>query len=59
MTSLAWSPDGRLLAGSSADCNRLMVWDAALGVGASLRLGLEPLTTLVWSPDGNYLFAGE
>jgi hypothetical protein len=47
------------LAGSSIDCNRLMVWDVALGVGAKLRLGLVPLHLLSWSPDGNYLFAGE
>jgi WD40 repeat protein len=58
VSSLSWSPDGRLLAGSSSDCSRVMVWDVALGVGASLRLGLEPITCLMWSPDGAYLFAG-
>lgn len=47
------------LAGSSLDCNRLMVWDVALGVGAKLRLGLVPVHLLSWSPDGNFLFAGE
>eukprot|EP00775_Hariotina_reticulata_P008513 gene8513-8695_t len=57
VTALSWSPDGRLLAGSSGDCNRLMVWDIALGVGSALRLGLQPVTILAWSPDGNYLFA--
>jgi hypothetical protein len=46
------------LAGSSIDCNRLMVWDVALGVGVKLRLGLVPVHMLSWSPDGNYLFAG-
>jgi hypothetical protein len=46
------------LAGSSLDCNRLMVWDVALGVGVKLRLGLVPVHLLSWSPDGNYLFAG-
>ncbi|WIA38093.1 hypothetical protein OEZ86_001455 [Tetradesmus obliquus] len=58
VSSLSWSPDGRLLAGSSSDCSRVMVWDVALGVGASLRLGLQPITCLQWSPDGGYLFAG-
>ncbi|WIA17790.1 hypothetical protein OEZ85_009302 [Tetradesmus obliquus] len=57
VSSLSWSPDGRLLAGSSSDCSRVMVWDVALGVGASLRLGLQPITCLQWSPDGGYLFA--
>lgn len=56
---MAWSPDGMRLAGSSVDCNRLMVWDVALGVGAKLRLGLVPVHMLSWSPDGNFLFAGE
>lgn len=46
------------LAGSSLDCNRLMVWDVALGVGTRLRFGLVPVHMLSWSPDGNYLFAG-
>lgn len=59
VTSLAWSPDGRLLAGSSSDSNRMVVWDVALGVGATLRLGLQPVSCLAWSPDGSYLFAGE
>ncbi|KAF6265125.1 WD40-repeat-containing domain protein [Scenedesmus sp. NREL 46B-D3] len=57
VSSLSWSPDGRLLAGSSSDCSRVVVWDVALGVGASLRLGLQPITCLEWSPDGAYLFA--
>eukprot|EP00878_Enallax_costatus_P009372 GHUV01009794.1.p1 GENE.GHUV01009794.1~~GHUV01009794.1.p1 ORF type:complete len:356 (+),score=107.10 GHUV01009794.1:214-1281(+) len=57
VSSLSWSPDGRLLAGSSSDCNRMTVWDVALGVGANLRLGLQPVTCVLWSPDGNYLFA--
>lgn len=59
VSSLSWSADGTKLAGSSLDCNRLMVWDVALGVGAKLRLGMVPVHLLSWSPDGNYLFAGE
>lgn len=58
VSALSWSPDGRLLAGSSVDCNRVVVWDVALGMGAALRLGLEPITCLSWSPDRSYLFAG-
>lgn len=36
-----------------------MVWDAGLGTGAVLRLGLDPVALLRWSPCGAYLFAGE
>ncbi|GBF89820.1 hypothetical protein Rsub_02524 [Raphidocelis subcapitata] len=57
VTALAWSPDGRLLAGAGPDSSRLVVWDAALGAGAVVRLGLDPLTLLRWSPCGGYLFA--
>jgi hypothetical protein len=58
VTSLAWSPDGQRLAGASEDSSRVVIWDAALGTGAVLRLGLEPVTLLRWSPCGGYLFAG-
>lgn len=36
-----------------------MVWDVALGIGTTLRLGSSPVAMLRWSPHGDYLFAGE
>jgi hypothetical protein len=64
VTSLAWSPDGRLLAGASASSAALAVWDASMGGsggsggGARLRAALSSgLTRLSWSPCGRYLFA--
>ena len=59
VSGLCWSPDGRLLAGCSADVNRLVVWDVALGLGTSLRVSLAPNPVLAWSPDGNYMVVGE
>jgi WD40 repeat protein len=58
VTALAWCPDGQRLAGASEDCSRVVVWDAALGTGALVRLGLDPVALLRWSPCGAYLFAG-
>jgi hypothetical protein len=40
-------------------CSRVVVWGVALGVGASLQLGLQLITCLEWSPDGACLLAGE
>jgi len=58
VSSLCWSPDGRLLAGASCDSSRVVVWEPGLGVSNSLRLGASPHSMLAWAPCGSYLFAG-
>jgi WD40 repeat protein len=58
VVSVAWSPDGSLLASSSYD-NTMRVWDIALG---RERQRLEGHTgtvqTLAWSPEGSRLVSG-
>ena len=59
LTSLAWNPDGRLLACCSPDMAGLLVWDVGLGTSTAVSCGLACLHLLRWSPCGNYLFAGQ
>ncbi len=60
VTSLAWSPDGRYLASSSTEGNKLHIWDVQRRtVIKELSLGAANpnFHTLAWSPDTWYLAA--
>jgi WD40 repeat protein len=53
--SLAWSPDGRLLAVGTQD-GILSVWDVAKNQKPLLTMSLKTIVHgLSWSPDGKYL----
>lgn len=55
---LAWSPDGGLLASSSAD-NSVIVWDASKGAIRNKLTGHgDAVVALAWSPDGKSLLSG-
>ncbi|GAX75098.1 hypothetical protein CEUSTIGMA_g2542.t1 [Chlamydomonas eustigma] len=58
LTSLQWSPDGRLLAAASPDFLGLLLWDVAEGTCQRVGVGFTPIRMLRWSPDGSYLMAG-
>jgi WD40 repeat protein len=56
--SVAWSPDGRRLAGSSRD-HVVCVWDVTSGVELLRLPGHEDVVgCLSWSPDGDRLASG-
>ncbi|MCO5612477.1 hypothetical protein L7F22_066745 [Adiantum nelumboides] len=57
VTTLAWSPSGRLLASASCYDPEFMIWDVAQGIGTPLRRGFRGVCLLQWSPKGDYLFS--
>ncbi|GLC36522.1 hypothetical protein PLESTB_000157600 [Pleodorina starrii] len=57
VTSLSWSPDGRLLAAASPNQAGLQVWDVASGDSTPVGAGPAAFDMVRWSPCGNYVFA--
>src|SRR5579885_457847 len=57
--SVAWSPDGALVASGGADSS-VAVWDVRTGERQSLGLinAYGKTYSVAWSPDGRYLAAG-
>ncbi|GLI63848.1 hypothetical protein VaNZ11_006951 [Volvox africanus] len=55
VTSLSWSPDGRMLAAASMNQAGLQVWDVA--TGTYVCVGPAAFDLVRWSPCGNYVFA--
>lgn len=57
VTSIAWNPDGSLLASASINSPDILIWDVDKAASAPLkRVGL-PCSLLKWSPDGTSLFS--
>lgn len=53
-----WSPDGKLIASSSAD-NTVRIWDAATGVPGAVLVGhSDRIDTVDWHPDSHRLASG-
>ncbi|HEX9990003.1 MAG TPA: WD40 repeat domain-containing protein [Chloroflexia bacterium] len=58
VSSIAWSPDGKMIASGSGDTT-LKVWDVASGSNLkSLTLDRGSLASVAWSPNGEYLAVG-
>ncbi|XP_053373470.1 aladin-like isoform X2 [Mercenaria mercenaria] len=58
VTSLSWSPDGRILMSASPVDTAMMAWDVALETCTPLRrFGGGGVSLVSWSPDGSKLFS--
>jgi DNA-binding beta-propeller fold protein YncE len=58
VTSVAWSPDGRYIASSSSQDNRIHIWDVQRRTVAKefrVRTPAPYFHDLGWSPNGSYL----
>ncbi|KAI9106235.1 WD40-repeat-containing domain protein [Phlyctochytrium arcticum] len=55
ISSMAWSPDGRLLAVASGTSPLVVVWDIALETPTALIRRDSFTSELAWSPNGEYL----
>jgi WD40 repeat protein len=59
VSSLAWSPDGRLIASASGD-HTVQIWNASSGTRVRTYRGDNlDLSAVAWSPDGKYLASGD
>lgn len=53
VTTLSWSPTGRLLASTSREDSSFTIWDLTQGVGTPLRRGIGGISLLKWSLTGD------
>lgn len=60
-TSIALSPDGKLLAVGQHDTHRdfVALWDVERGIEVSEQPSDKPVTVVAWSPDGKWLAWGD
>jgi WD40 repeat protein len=57
LTTVRWSPDGKYIAGNSAD-NSVKVWDALTGDLKHTIVADGEIKSFAWSPDGTRIAAG-
>lgn len=59
ISQVAWSPDGRFLASSSADLT-VRTWDMRTGASSRVMRSVEAgVSCMAWSPDGKMLVSGQ
>ena len=56
-STVAWSPDGQMVAVGCAAESNIIVWDVGTEVPTSIKATPAGVTSLAWSPSGNYLLA--
>jgi WD40 repeat protein len=59
VTSLAWSPNGKLIASCSYDDEKIRIWEALTGRSIDKFAGpIDSDTSVRWSPDGQAIALG-